>query len=130
MINTLAHKIFVLISDYFLKIKFWNRTVWTLLNVQFQQRILFHIFFLDSDILEDQGLFFMYEQMRSCAAVANTSPLSCFYLRWLWLLSFSRKGGTKTLGILLKEWMQVIQFTKLLKGSVIETQSKLCNPTW
>lgn len=55
MINTLAHKIFVLISDYFLKIKFWNHTVWTLLNVQFQQRILFHIFFLDSDVLEDRS---------------------------------------------------------------------------
>lgn len=38
----------------------------------------------------------------------------------------------KTLGIHALKKMQIIEFTKLLRGSIIETQSKLYNidPTW
>lgn len=43
------------------------------LNVQFKKHTYPIFLFLDNEVLEGQGLFFVYEQIGSCAVLANTS---------------------------------------------------------
>lgn len=46
------------------------------LNVQFKKHTSPIFLFLDNEVLEGQGLFFVYEQIGSCAVLANTSHCS------------------------------------------------------